>query len=134
MSPGVGLLRNTLGRLSFRSSKECSRPIMERSKTMGREEVQKVKALKLSPTPAQNKNKDTGSNRQNKQTSKIENISKSRDPVSRLTMTRSNSILGVGDLRSMALPSATRVCRDCKQMLTDKTEAMKRGESLEHRS
>ena len=121
-------MRNTLGRLSFRSSKESSRPIMERSKTMGREEVKQVKALKLSPTPTQNKDKDKGPNRQNEKTSK------SRDPVSRLTMTRSNSILGVGDLRTMTLPSATRVCRDCKLMLTDKTEAMKRGESLEHRS
>ena len=53
MSPGVGLLTNTFNRLSFRSSDQSPRPGMTRSKTMGREEIEKVKVMKLTPTPKQ---------------------------------------------------------------------------------
>ena len=120
MSPGVGLLRNTFNRLSFRSSNQSPRPAMERSKTMGRDEIEKVKVMKLSPTPKQ-------------VTPSTQLVN-----VARPQLTRSNT-MGAGEierLRNLHLPQGTSctVCKDCRQMLTDKLEAMKRGESVEHRN
>jgi len=120
MSPSVGLLRNTFSRLSFRSSNTSPRPAMTRSKTMGREEIQQVKVMKLSPTPKQVKQLPPEVN------------------IPRPQLTRSNT-MGAGDierLKSLRLPQGTScsVCRGCRQMLTDKMEAMKRGESVEHRN
>jgi RNase P subunit RPR2 len=120
MSPGVGLLRNTFSRLSFRSSNQSPRPGMTRSKTMGREEIEKVKVMKLSLTP-----------KQVVPTPQVVN-------VARPQLTRSNT-MGAGEierLRNLRLPQGTSctVCKDCRQMLTHKVEAMKRGESVEHRT